>query len=155
MLSLEIVQDEVTPFLEVTVERLGDFTIPLTQILEDGLFSAQQQIVEGKGSEFGGAGWEPMAPSTVKSGRDPATLLVKSGALVASLTRGGSGNVFVVGPEEGYAGSDVFYGAFQQGGTSRIPARPFLVWYDERISDYEMLLMNWIATGEAVAATAA
>lgn len=146
MLTLE--HDTLTPLLHLVNERLGDFTVPLTRILEDGLQSAQTQVVIGKGGAWGGAQWVPMAASTIKSGRNPATLLVKTGALADSLVRGGAGNVFEVTATTASAGSSLDYAAYQDFGSSRIPAREFLTWYQERLPIYEQIVQSYI-TGEA------
>lgn len=148
MIELTIAEDGISPLLSIIDERLSNMTEPLTQILADGLFSAQQQVAEGKGTMFGGSGWAPMAESTIKKGRDPATLLVDSGIMLGSLTRGSSGNIFDVGPMEGVAGSTIPYASHQQYGSSRRPPRPFLAWYPEQFPIYDALILDWIS-GEA------
>lgn len=148
MLKFEIEQDQATPWLKLASEKLGDMTEPLTSILEDGLQSAQTQVVIGKGAAFGGASWVAMAPATIKTGRNPATLLVKSGELADSLLRGAAGNFFEVTPFEAVGGSSVDHAAYQYNGTSRIPARPFPAWYAERFEKYDRIIGDWV-TGEA------
>lgn len=151
MIEITIEGDTFTPTANLVVDRLRDFTEPLTLILADALLSAQEQIVEGKGSLFSGPTWDPMAASTVKKGRDPATLLVETGALVNSLTRGGDGNIFEVGPTEGIAGTGLTsprngygYAAGQQEGSRNRPPRGYLFLYDERLDVYESWFANWI-----------
>lgn len=150
MLELVVTVDEVTPTLTVMVEKLGDLTKPLTTVLADGLFSAQEQVFEGKGALFGGPRWDAMAPRTIAKGRDPATLLVETGGLLSSLSRGSEGNSFEVGPTEGEAGTSLVsprnsfpYAAQQQLGNQSYPSRPYLAWYEERFSDYDLVFLDW------------
>jgi len=149
------VVDNVSPQLEIMVERMGDYTHPLTTILEDGLFTAQQQVQEGKGGAFGGSAWPHMAEATIKKGRDPGTLLVETGGLLLSMSRGAAGNLFEVTPTEGSAGTQLEssrngfpYPAAQQAGTSSYPARFFLAWYEERFPDYDLVFLDWIFANE-------
>lgn len=151
-----LIEDGVTPTLSLMVERLSDFTEPLATILADGLFSAQQQVVEGKGAAFGGAAWPAMSEVTIKKGRDPGTLEVETGGLLLSLSRGGAGNIFEIGPTEGSAGTGLesartgfAYPAWQQRGTSHYPGRPFVAWYAERFPAYDKTLEDWILGREA------
>jgi hypothetical protein len=151
-----VVEDNATPYLSVLVERMSDFSAPLTKILEDGLFSGQEQVVEGKGGMFGRSAWPPMAASTIRKGRDPATLLVERGGLLLSLSRGADGNIFEVEPSEGTAGTGLVssrnafpYPAWQQKGTKSYPPRPYLAWYEERFPAYNAFIGDWIMEGVA------
>lgn len=157
-LEITAAHDGITPQLTLAMERTSDMTEPLTAILEDGLFTAQRQVVEGKGALFGGAGWPDMAPYTIEKGRDPLTLLVETGALVLSMSRGAPGNVFQVGATEGVAGTSLAsqrtgygYAAGQHRGAPRAnrPPRPYLLWYAERLPDYDRLIAAWILRGAA------
>jgi hypothetical protein len=152
-MGLVVVEDGITPTLMLITERLEDFTVPLTAILDEGLFSAQEQVYEGKGAAFGFPAWEPMAPATIAKGRDPATLLVESGRLLLSMTRGSEGNIFAVSPTEGVAGTNVtdprngfaYPSGQQRPGRAKRPARPFLLWYPERVSQYDVMMLDWIS----------
>jgi hypothetical protein len=144
------VTEDVTPTLVLMVERMGDLKEPLTTILQDALFSAQEQVVEGKGSLFGRSRWDAMSEFTIKKGRDPGTLLVEEGNLLLSLSKGGGGNIFEVSEREGVAGTNLTgrggfpYAAQQQVGNKAYPARPYLEWYEERFDDYGKVFEEWI-----------
>jgi phage gpG-like protein len=142
------VENTVTSWVELAGARFEDLTVPLTKILDHGLTSAQLQILNGKGAAFGGVAWAPMAPSTARR-RDPATLLVNTGRLAGSFARGGPDNVFEVGPTEAVGGTSVPYAGYQYAGTGRIPARPFPMWYDEFMPDYEKIILDWLELGSA------
>jgi len=146
MIAITIDRDAVTPTLNLMVDRMRDFSEPIAAILSDGLVSSQEVIVEGA---FGRS-WAPMAPATVRRGRDPGTLELDSGAMLLSLSKGGDGNLFEAGPTEGIAGTGLSgrggfpYPYWQQQGTARYPARPFLFWHEERIPDYLTLFAQHI-----------
>jgi hypothetical protein len=151
-MRIEITKDTFSSQLNLSIGRAGDFSEPIGIILNDGLAAAQEQIVEGKGALFGGEPWFPMAESTVKKGRDPATLLIDRGVLLLSLNRGGPGNFFDVGPMEGAAGTAITdrgypYAIGQTIGARNRPPRPFLWWPEERIPQYESLFLDHM-TGE-------
>lgn len=113
--------------------RLDDFEAPITAVLEEALADAENTVRVTKDA------WPPMAAATIKSGRDPSTLLVASGELADSLARGGPGNIFEADSHSGIAGSAVEHAGFQQFGSEGHPfrpPRPFLLWADERIDDY-------------------
>jgi phage gpG-like protein len=110
--------------------HLADFSGPISEILEQALMDAEHTVRVTKDE------WPPMAASTIKSGRDPSSLLVKSGELADSLARGGPGNIFEAGSHSGIAGSAVEHAGFQHFGFDGHPfrpPRPFLVWAEERI----------------------
>ena len=122
--------------------RLTSLKAPIEQILRLAAQSNVEQVRVGKGAAFGGAPWAPMAASTVKSGRDPETLLVDSGDLLRSLAPGSN---MIVQDFEGSLGTDVFYAPFQAFGTSRgIPPRHFLEWYDEQEGVYDQVMLDYI-----------
>ena len=75
----------------------------------------------------GGAGWAPLAPSTVKQKGAKTPILVESGRLKASLVRGAPGNVFNATPNGAEVGSDDRLLRIHQFGTNSIPARPVVV----------------------------
>ncbi|MDQ6892208.1 MAG: hypothetical protein M3167_06330 [Acidobacteriota bacterium] len=149
-LRIDVVRDEIAPELRIMSERMGDFSEPFSVILADGLGAAQETIVEKKAAPGGGP-WALMAEATIRKGRDPSTLLIETGEGVLSLSRGGSGNVFEVGPVEGRAGSVLtskrtgypYMKGMQEGAFNR-PPRPFLAWPEERIPQYGSLILGHI-----------
>lgn len=156
VIRIEVTRDTVSPALRVISERLVDFSEPIGLVLQDGLAAAQEQIVEGKGALFGGTPWPPMAEYTIKKGRDPATLLEDTGALLLSLSRGGSSNLFEVTPQEGRAGTTITskrsgypYGMGQQAGARNRPPRPSVAWPEEHLPLYDSLFLEYI-TGDAL-----
>ena len=114
--------------------KLANLADPISEIMEQQLLDAQHSVEVQKG--FWGEQWPDMAKATIRSGRDPSTLLVDSGRLVESLQRGAAENIFEVGASSGIAGSSVPHARFQQEGSDRHPLRPprpFLAWAEERI----------------------
>lgn len=132
--------------LQMHLSEIGsgieDMTRPIEKVLEMALSDSVEAIFAQ------GPGWFPMAASTQKRGRDPNTLLFETGGLMDSLKRGTAGNVFMVEPHEGVAGtsyrgprSSYAIGKWQQEGTRGgvlpgIPARPFLYWREDKQPSY-------------------
>lgn len=134
MISLTYDDGGAESLLRQLDERLSDFTEPLYEILELELLDARHAVAIAKGVQ--GEPWPPMAAATIRSGRDPSTLLVKSEALLGSLVKDGLRNVFEVTPTSGRAGSAVRHAAWQQDGFDGFPFRPpraFLIWDESRI----------------------
>lgn len=157
MFEIRIAKDELTPTLEIISDRLGDMSSPIETVLTDGLFSAQAQIVEGQGELFGAGGWKEMSEVTIKKGRTPGTLELDTGAQLLSFNRGGAGNFLEAGPNEGSAGTRLVsprntfpYPYWQHKGTDRYPGRPSLVWYEERLPDYDLVFLDWFLREEAL-----
>lgn len=140
-MRFEIVKDEATPLLRVIDAGLDDFTTVNEEMLGLGLEDAAFDVEFSKGALFERP-WTPMALSTIRKGRDPATLMVEEGALLGSLSRGGENNVFRAGPFEGIAGSDDLKIGYQHYGTDRIPERPILLWNEERFPEFEAIVGN-------------
>lgn len=70
--------------------------------------------------------WPPHAPATVRI-HGPHPLLILSGTLLRSVTTTGSeGNVEQISGREMQVGTSMFYAAWQQHGTPKIPPRKFL-----------------------------
>ena len=78
--------------------------------------------------------WAPHAPYTIKLyGVHP--LLILSGELVRSVTgEKNPGGVLYAESREMTIGTTIFYAAWQNYGTTKIPARPFM-WLDEQNTD--------------------
>lgn len=88
----------------------------------------------------GGGDWPALAPSTIRQRISrgyggPAPILIQSGKLYTSLFPGAAGNLIYADPFGFDAGTDVFYSAYHQHGTGRMPARVILVDPDEPTSD--------------------
>ncbi len=66
-----------------------------------------------------GAPWAKWAASTARRKKRGDGILVGNGVLVGSISASVAGDTAVIG-------TNVFYGAFHQEGTSKMPARPFL-----------------------------
>jgi phage gpG-like protein len=82
--------------------------------------------------------WPPHSPVTIML-HGPHPLLVLSGTMKAAVTsRGSSGRIEEFTRDSLTFGTDLFYAPYQQYGTRKIPARPFL-WlegsYVDRITD--------------------
>jgi hypothetical protein len=104
--------------------RLNDLSEPLTQVGLDWQDEFTANFV-GEGGVYGG--WAPLAPSTVaekaRLGYGGGTL-VRTGALMDSMTRrGAGGNVFNVTPRSLEVGTNIPYAAYHQQGTYKMPAR--------------------------------
>lgn len=159
MLRLEM-DDQVTPLLRLIDTRLGDLTAPLARIGGDGMRAAQVQVIEGKGSAWGGAPWAPMAPATIAKGRNPATLGVDKGKMADSLSRGRGGNIFEVTPTSFEGGTNLVsergfaYPSAFHGGTSRQPGRHFMQWYSERFDTYNSIIADFVMSGEVTGGNA-
>jgi phage gpG-like protein len=73
--------------------------------------------------------WPPHSPVTVAI-YGPHPLLILTGAMLASVTQTGApGSIENYRPREMEIGTSIWYSGFQQFGTLKIPARPFL-WLD-------------------------
>ena len=130
MITLKVDASGVDELLRQLDSRLSNLADPIAEILEQALTDAEHTVRVTKDE------WPPMAAATIKSGRDPSTLLVKSERLLESLQRGAPENIFQVDASSGIAGSSVSHAAYQQEGSDRHPARPprpFLVWDEARI----------------------
>jgi hypothetical protein len=145
-MRFEIVKDEATPTIRLIDARLSDFTPLNERILEIGLSDAAFDVEVSKGALFGRV-WAPMAFSTARKGRDPATLMVEHGALLGSLSRGGAGNVFTAGPFEGEAKSEDDSIALHHYGTATEPERSILLWNEERYPEFDAMAADHV-TGE-------
>ncbi len=81
-------------------------------------------------NSVGGGGWAPLKPATIllKRRRGAGSLiLVFSGKLRQSLSRGNPGNIFQVITNGVRVGTSDRTARFHQGGTRFMPARPILV----------------------------
>lgn len=104
---------------------------------QDGLLAASEVEWEALRQRFvtassGDGTWEPLAPMTVAEHRrigdgPPPHALHLTGALEASLARGGDNHVLEVAQSGVTEGTQDPHAAFQNYGTPRIPARPFVV----------------------------
>lgn len=94
------------------------------QILEEAseLFQYSAQTAIGSGTNP--YGWPPLAPATIARKATGDSPLLETGALLGSITH----NVDAMSniTSEAYIGTDLEYAKYQEFGTSRIPARPFL-----------------------------
>jgi hypothetical protein len=142
-MRFEIVKDEATPTLRLIDARLDDFTSVNDRMLRIGLSDAAFDTEVSKGALFGRA-WAPMALSTIKKGRDPATLMVEFGALLGSLSPGGDNNVLTARPFDGIAESTDPKIGFQHYGTDRITAREILLWNEERFPEFEAMVADHV-----------
>lgn len=95
---------------------MGGLQQNLLQMMSD---EAVRCVLEAREPE--GRPWPPL--KRPEAGRRP---LVRTGRLLASLSLGGPGNIATAGPQGIRFGTQVQYAVYQQKGTRRIPARPFL-----------------------------
>jgi hypothetical protein len=155
----QILPESVLQFLLRIGAAVDDLTRPITEILEDALRDAFTEVTASKGGLYGQP-WLPMKFFTQWfHRREPSTLLEASGALAASLVRGGSGNIFEVAPLAGTTGTRAKSAIYHQHGTSRtfrilqflrfgvrgfnVPgmvARPFLDWHVENFERYAQMV---------------
>lgn len=85
-----------------------------------------------------GIPWKPLK-------RRKGKILQDTGALRTSVTsRGGKGNIERKGPTFLEWGTNIEYAKYHQGGTSRIPARPFLGIGEELGEKLEMIAADWV-----------
>lgn len=170
--TITVEKDEIGPYLQVMTSRAGDWSQPITRVLESGLEDARQTI-QGGGPDFG---WAPTSLWTLKVdeaiGRARQGQLRETGGLLASF------RLFEVGPTEGSAGSDSPIAKFQQEGTDKtffflqwlrsigaispeerfaagspgtvsqffggrgIIPRAFLFWREEKFDEYDRIFMD-------------
>jgi len=130
MIAIEIDTSAPISTLNIMAENTGDFTEPISEVLESALSDARTEVEASKGGLFGAA-WNPMSRFTadppellqhlgVMHPREPSTLLQDTGELAASLERGGPNNIFTATAMEGQAGTSDPAAAFVQEGTSRV-----------------------------------
>lgn len=84
-----------------------------------------------------GAKWAPLKPSTVAR-KGSANILVHTSRLLGSITH-------IATTTTAIAGTNVFYGVFHQGGTSKMVARPFVGLSSENQSELERVVHAFIA----------
>ena len=143
--------DTVTPHLAEMTAKLSDLTVPITAIGQAWMRDAAINIGAAKGALYGPA-WPPMAASTVRKGRNPATLLVDTGALLDAAS-GGPGAFSSVTPMSGEfaiepIGKRGAYAGFQNFGTSKIPARDFGdPVYPQQLEEYAGIMQEFVTTG--------
>jgi phage virion morphogenesis protein len=94
-------------------QAILDDTLAIDSMLAELGATAKRQTMErfSSGTDPGGAAWAP----TKRGGQ----ILVDTGNLMGSID-------FTVGGDQVAIGTNVFYGAFHQHGTSKMVARPFL-----------------------------
>ena len=97
--------------------------------------------------------WAPLAPSTIadrmRKGYGSGPILQRSGGLMKSLTTPGApGFSLRVGPRSVAYTSNIFYFRFHQVGTSKMPARPMLVFQKQDHTQVSRILNTYILTGE-------
>lgn len=117
------------------------------------LFWQSERVQFDTGGAFSG-GWAPLADSTVagKARRfeDPR-VLIATYSLAASLTSAvAPGSVYSVTPYELFVGSDIFYGAFHQRGTVKMPMRKPVELPEVEKRDMVKVLQAWIVRGELI-----
>lgn len=128
---------------EDAIQVLGDFataieTLDLSEAFEAASEAARAGFKKNFDQTQGpGYKWAPHSPYTIQK-YGPHPLLILSGAMLQATTESGAaGSVHDVQPREAVIGTDIFYAAFQQFGTLRIPARRF-VWLDaESVAEVE------------------
>jgi len=110
---------QLSAHLQRLARRVGD-PHPALERMRRMLARGEQEVWSTQGSAIG-FHWATPAEADRKS--DPQ-LLVATGALRASLTNEGAGEL--AGELELRFGTDVPYARFHQHGTSRMPARPIM-----------------------------
>jgi hypothetical protein len=144
MVEIIVTLDEISGELRMITERAGDFTAPITRILEDGLAAARQRFVT-KGPGPSGETWAEPAPGTHYGPGE--SLLVRSGHLLDSLSQGGEDNIFEVTATEGQAGTGVLYAGFNV----ISGMRPFIGWTEDHFPAYDNLVLDHLV-GEPASA---
>jgi phage gpG-like protein len=133
-------------------ERMVNPQPALLALAEDMRDALQEQFdSEGR---YASGGWAPLAESTV-AGKAAAGLrpeiLRATDALMNSLTKDGApGQVLKVENDQLTFGSEIFYGAFHQRGTSKMPQRRPIEFteYDKR--SWMKTLQRYMVTGELI-----
>lgn len=119
-LSYEVCgQRQLVRSLSRFADKVRDFSPAFREIV--GAFREMEALQFRSQGGYGGDPWAPLAPSTARR-RGAAPILIRSGALLDSLT-GGAGFVEEVHPMQVRMGSAVPYGRYHQLGTMYMPAR--------------------------------
>lgn len=122
------------------VAVLGEFARDFeSKSLEPAFAGIAQDLRESFGSNFANTRapygtWPPHSPYTVQK-YGPHPLLILSGKLLASVTtQGAEGSIERYLARELEMGTDLFYSGWQQRGTVKIPARPYVWLTDENLA---------------------
>jgi phage gpG-like protein len=135
---------------QIIIDRLSNVKGALPEIAEVVRFSIDENFEkEGRynGSQSGinllsggGTKWRKLAASTVrqreKKGYTPINILRRTGILASSITVQPAGNNAIT------AGTNVGYAAFNNFGTRKMPARPFLVLQQEDLQDFQDIIAD-------------
>jgi phage gpG-like protein len=120
---------------------MNGFVVPLMIRSAHGTFE-----VEGRP-----APWKVLADSTVAKRRNEDSSTIKAlrdtGMLWQSIGSEADGGISETGAAFAEIGTRVEYAAYHQDGTDRIPARPFLLFQDQDISDIAEGMADWIVDG--------
>lgn len=131
-----LASDAVQGFREFGDELLGMDFGPVFDSLIDPVHAGFVDNFDRTQAPYGR--WPPHSPVTIML-HGPHPLLILSGTMKAAVsTRGSTGRIEELTPESLTIGTDLFYAPWQQYGTRKIPARPFL-WLEgshvDRITD--------------------
>jgi phage virion morphogenesis protein len=127
--------DQVLSF----VEKLSSLQLdPMLTLIGNTVRNQTVRRIQYEKTDPLGGGWAPLAPSTVK-GKGNGNILVDTGTLSGSIGFQVSGNSVSVG-------TNVFYGKYHQGGTSKMPMRRFLGLSPTNMTDIERVIRAYLET---------
>ncbi len=121
---------------------------PLWGLLATDFFTVNEREQFATQGAYGSGRWEPLSEPyrSWKAQKFPgAGILVRTGALKASLTRQGApGNVLRITPEYVEMGTDIPYAGYHQHGTDKMTDRPPLALPQRSRTSWSRITAEWL-----------
>ena len=128
MIPKEFPAEEAEYWMDELIQEMegGSFAPAFSRIVPNLQYAFGDNFDRAEGPM---GAWAPHSPVTIAI-HGPHPLLILTGDLLRSVTEtGATGSVQQISDREMTLGTSLFYAGWQQRGTDKIPARPFL-WVD-------------------------